>query len=34
MLLEIQIFSIEKKHDEVHNTKIKEGNELQIDSNL
>ena len=34
MLLEIQIFNVEKKHDEAHNTKIKTEIELQINFNL
>ena len=34
MLLEIQIFNIEKKHDEAHNTKIKTEIELRINFNL
>ena len=34
MLLKIQIFNVEKKHDEAHNTKNKAENELQINSNL
>ena len=34
MLLEIQIFNIEKKHDKAHNTKNKAENELQMNSSL
>ena len=34
MLLEIQIFNVEKKHDEIHDTKNKSENELQISFNL
>ena len=34
MPLEIQIFNVEKKHDETHDTKNKAGNELQINSKL
>ena len=34
MLLEIEIFNVEKKHNEAHNANNKTGNELQINSNL
>ena len=34
MLLEIQIFNVERTHDETHNTKNKAGNELHINSKL
>ena len=34
MLLEIQIFNVEKKHGEVHNIKNKAENEKETHSNL
>ena len=34
MLLEIQIFNIEKKQGEIHNTKNKAENEKEINFNL
>ena len=34
MLLEIQIFNVEKKHGKVHHTKNKAENEKKINCNL
>ena len=34
MLLEIQIFNVEKKHDQAHNTKDNAENEKKTNSNL